>query len=844
MANWAKRWEEIIARVRRPSRYLGLEPNTEPAVPFEGAALRVCLVFPDLYEVGMSHLGLLILYLILSQRKDFFVDRAYAPARDLEELLRKERLPLLSLRAKRPLREFDLVGISYPYELCATNIVNILDLSGIPIWAKDRGEEDPFILGGGSAANNPEPVADFYDAIIIGEGEEAIVEVAEKVLAARKGRASRRELLEEIAKLPGLYVPSLFRPRYVGGRFEGMEPLRPGYEKIRRRIVPNLDFVPYSYRPPVPWAEIAHDRLALEISRGCTRGCRFCQASSLYRPVRERSIPRLLEMAEEGLSATGWDEVSFLSLSAGDYSCLTELIVAFNRRFLPERVALSLPSLRVGSLNETIIEEIKKVRKPGFTMAPEAGTERLRRVINKDISEKALFETAKTVFEAGWRHLKLYFMIGLPTETPEDLEGIVRLARRLTKVAGKEGPQVNVSVSTFVPKPHTAFQWERQIGLEETKARLSFLRSRLKGRKLRFKWHKPEQSFLEGVFSRGDRRLSALVFEAFRRGARLDGWSDEFCFEAWLSAAKDLGFDLSSYLRERSLEEPLPWDHIDLGLAKNFLLEERKKSLQEETSPDCRFGRCLKCGVCDFKEIKNLLAKDCKVPEIRPSERKEEGRFTYRLVYQKRGFARFLSQLEVMRAFHRAVRRASLPVAFSEGFHPLPRISFAKALPVGVESLFEVAALELVKRLAPEEIQERLNAELPWELSLNKVEPSSPERALELPEEMVYEIKLPEPISEEKIKNFLSRRSVTIRVRRGQKTKEIEIRPYVLSITRQDPHTLLIVLFEPRQGGVRAEEVVAAILGKSPVDLPPLEILKLGPSKPFEETFQGFFDKP
>ena len=831
MKDWEKRWEEILARVRRPSRYLGRELNTEAKIPFEEASLRVCLVFPDLYEIGMSHIGLLILYLILREQEGYFVDRAYAPARDLEALLREEKVPLLSLTAKRPLKDFDLVGISYPYELCATNIVNILTLSGIPVLAKDRGEEDPLILGGGSAVANPEPVAPFYDALIIGEAEEAILEVAARVCAAKGARASRRELLEALSELPGLYVPSFFEPVYERGRFLGLTPLKPGYERIRRRVVPELDRVPYPYRPPVPWAEIAHDRLALEISRGCTRGCRFCQASSIYRPVRERSIKRLLSLAEEGLAATGWDEVSFLSLSAGDYSCLTELIVSFNRRFLPEKVAVSLPSLRVGSLNETIIEEIRRVRKTGFTLAPEAGTERLRRVINKDISEEALFETARTVFEAGWRHLKLYFMIGLPTETPEDLEGIVSLARRLSRVKGRDGPQVNVSVSTFVPKPHTAFQWEEQIGLEETRARLSFLRERLKGRRLKFKWHKPEQSFLEGVFSRGDRRLSALVLLAHRYGARLDGWSDELRFEAWLSAARELGLDLEAYLRARDLTEPLPWDHIDLGVKKEFLLKERERALLQEVSPDCRFARCLKCGVCDFKEVKNRLTDDCEVPEIRPPRRPREGRFTYRFVYQKRGFARFLSQLEVMRAFHRAVRRAGLPVAFSEGFHPLPKVSFAKALPVGVESLYEIGALELTKRLSPEEVKERLNEGLPPELSLKEVRLVAPDEALLAPDEVTYEIRLPVSLSPDKVSAFLSRRSVPLRVRRGRKEKVIELRPYVISLELKDEDLLILRLFEPREGGVRAEEVVAALLGLAPEELPPLKILKLPPDE-------------
>ncbi len=840
MEDFSRVFEEILTQVRRPARYLGREKNTIQR-PFEEARLRVCLVFPDLYEIGMSHLGLLILYLILSQQEDLAVDRAYAPARDLEKELRRRGLPFLSLDYRRPLKDFDLVGISYPYELCATNIVNILELAHIPVWADQRGEEDPLILGGGSAMANPEPVADFYDAIIIGEAEEAILEICAK-LKELKG-ARRLEKLKALASLPGVYVPSFFKPIYEGDSFKGIEPQLPGYEKIRRRIIPDLDEVPYPWRPPVPWAEIAHDRLALEISRGCTRGCRFCQASSLYRPVRERSLKRLLEMAEEGLSATGWDEVSFLSLSAGDYSCLTELLVTFNRRFLPERIALSLPSLRVGSLNETIIQEVKRVRKTGFTLAPEAGTERLRRVINKDISEKDLLETARTVFEAGWRHLKLYFMIGLPTETPTDLEGIVRLARQLTRVKGRQGPRVNVSVSTFVPKPHTAFQWEEQIGLEETKARLSWLREHLRGKKLRFKWHLPEQSFLEGVFSRGDRRLARLVVEAHRLGARLDAWSDEFRLALWLEAAKELELNLSSYLRERFPREVLPWEHIDLGVKKEFLLAERERALREAVSPDCRFERCLKCGVCDFRRLKNRLAKDCTPPEIHIPSLKPEGRFFYRIYYQKLSWARFLSQLELMRTFHRAVRRARLPVAFSEGFHPLPKLSFPRALPVGVESEKEVLALELTRRLGEEEIKRRLNQELPEELAVLGVETTTEEQALQVPEEVTYEIELTEPLSPASIEAFLARRSVTLKVRRGKKEKEIELRPFVLSL-EGEAYRLRLTLFEPPQGGVRAEEVVAVLFGRSPEEAPVKRIRKLSwELEPAEQPFEGLFEE-
>ncbi len=819
--------DEFLDSVRKPARYVGREVNAF-LKNWEDAEVRVCLVFPDLYELGMSHLGLHILYLLLNQQEGLLADRAYAPARDLEERLRANGKPLRSWESRRPLKDFDIVGISYPYELCATNILNILDLSQIPLWAAERGEDMPLILGGGSAVGNPEPVADFYDALIIGEAEEMIQQVVRLVRSWKEARGTKEELLLALTKLPGVYVPQFFRPRYRGQHFEALEPLLPGYEKIKRLIIADLDQVPYPWRPLVPWTEITHDRLALEISRGCTRGCRFCQASSLYRPVRERSVERLLKMAEEGLCSTGWDEVSFLSLSAGDYSCLSELLVAFNKRFLPQKIALSLPSLRVGTLSQTILEEIKRVRKTGFTIAPEAGTERLRRVINKDITEKDLFQDALRLFEAGWCQFKLYFMMGLPTETEEDLWGIVDLVRRLTRIKGRVGPQVTVSISTFVPKPHTAFQWESQLGLEQTRARQRWFQRRLRFKRVRFKWHKPEQSFLEGVFSRGDRRIGLLAYHAFKQGARLDGWSDELRFNLWLEAAKALGLDLNYYLRERRTEEPLPWDHIDLGIKKDFLLQERHRAYQAELSKDCRFEKCVGCGVCDFKEIKNTFAIIGKVPEGVSKTEVPEGSFWYRVYYKKVDWARHLSQLDLMRAFHRALRRAGLPVAFSEGFHPLARVSFPRALPVGVESLGEILALELIKKLPAEEVKTRLARELPEALGVIKVLSCLPEEALMVPEEVTYAIELKEAVSPTQVDTFLAQKGIRLKVRRGAKIKEIDLRPFVLGL-ELSKKGLLLRLFEPPQGGVRAKEVVAALFGVSPEEAPVLRIIKLPP---------------
>ncbi|MBX6422129.1 TIGR03960 family B12-binding radical SAM protein [Thermosulfurimonas sp. F29] len=798
---------ELLPRVRKPARYLDGEVNAFRK-PWEEAEVRFCLVYPDLYEIGMSHIGLLILYLILNSREGFLADRAYVPARDLERLLRERGLTLLSWEHSRPLRDFDVVGISYPYELCATNIVTVLELSGIPILAGERGEGDPLVLGGGSAMANPEPVADFYDAIVFGDGEEAIVEVAEVVREWKAARGTRRELLEALTRLPGLYVPAYFRPVYDEGRLAAVEPLKPGYERVRRRVVADLDAVVYPFRPPVPWFA-AHDRLSVEISRGCTRGCRFCQASSIYRPVRERSPERVLALAEEGLSATGYEELSLLSLSAGDYTALESLVRALYRRFGEKRVSLSLPSLRVGSLTPGLLEVLSRGRRTGLTLAPEAGTERLRRVINKDISEEELLRGAELARELGWRDLKLYFMIGLPTETEEDLEAIPALARRVRK-AGR-GLEVTVSVSTFVPKPHTPFQWERQIDLEATRERLRFLKRRTRGRGLRLKWHLPEQSFLEGVLSRGDRRLSTLILEAHRLGARLDGWSEEFRLERWLAAARNLGLDLSAYLRERDPAEVLPWEHLESGLAREFLLAERERALRGEVSPDCRFEKCLRCGVCG-KEIRNRLFSPVEDREPLPDLPASESLFWYRVIYAREGTASFLSQIEVQRVLERALRRAGVPLAFTRGFNPRPKLSFGRALPVGVASQREVFFVALSAEIPAEVFRNAFSRQLPEGFSVREVSRvPEPERE---PGEALFEAVLPGGVSPEGVERRL-RTPLTVKRSGGSRTLNLE---EWIGEWRVEGDRLRFTL-RLASGGPRPEEVAAHLLGESPEEI-------------------------
>ena len=812
--------ETFLALVEKPSRYIGGEANASGR-DRTACRLSVALAFPDAYEVGMSHLGLQILYAILNAHPHICAERVYAPWPDMEAGLRAGGLRLATLESGTPLAAFDLVGFSLQYELSYTNVLTMLDLGGIPLRARDRRDGDPVVIAGGPCAFNPLPMTPFFDALVIGEGEEVISEIASVMLAAREQGLRRAGVLERLAGLQGLFVPSLQRE---GGR-------------VRKRIVADLDRWLFPLRPVVPLMNTVHDRISLEIARGCTRGCRFCQAGMVWRPVRERNPSTLLAMAEEALRATGYDEISLLSLSSGDYSRIEPLLGELMDRYSERRVAVGLPSLRVETLGPRLIEEIRRVRKTSFTIAPEAGTQRLRDIINKGNTDADLLDTARRVFDGGWKSIKLYFMIGLPGERDEDLEGIADLAHRVMRQG--RGRQVTLGLSTMVPKPHTPFQWARQIGLEETLARQGHLRRRISNRNISFKWHDARMSLLEGLFSRGDERLAELVERAWALGARFDGWSDLFLFDRWEEALRGSDIRLEEYLRERGLEEPLPWEVVDAGLDRDFLLAEHEKYLRGEQTPDCRREGCRNCGVCDgslvvIREASDLPAVPSQGGREAPAAFGAPAVTRWRVGFAKTGLTRFLSHLEVASALTRALRRSGLSLRYSEGFHPHPRISFAFATAVGMESHEEFADLQLEGEIADvEKTVERINAALPRGLAVRRIErvPDGDPSLTKIVRGFGYRVFLPPETCveglEERISRFLSLPSLIVEREGKGKVSRRDVRPYVEGIALdRETGTLEMTLrfFDGRTA--RPSEILGHALGLEGEIIRKLRIVK------------------
>ena len=604
--NLSDRIDELLIQVEKPVRYVGGEFGSieKDASQVE---VRYAFLFPDTYEVGMSHLGMKILYHTINKRPDAWCERVFAPWVDMEEQMRSHQIPLFALESRTPISEFDLLGITLQYEMSFSNILNCLDLAGIALHADER-TEGPFVICGGPCAFNPEPLAPFVDLFVLGDGEKSTHDTIDVYKAWKRSGLPRSEYLKMAAQIPGVYVPSLHEVAYnPDGTISSVRP-KPGSgvkPVIFKALVNDLTPADYPEQLIVPYGEVVHNRIMLEIFRGCTRGCRFCQAGMIYRPVRERSMDRLLELAEKLVNATGYDEISLMSLSSGDYSCLPELAHEMVSKFIEKRVAVSLPSLRIDSVLKDTLKETQRVKKTSLTLAPEAGTQRLRDVINKGVTEENLMDTVRDAFEQGWSSVKLYFMLGLPTETDEDVDGIADLARKVTQVyfslpKGQRAPglRVTVSASVFVPKPFTPFQWAAQDTMErviEKQQRLKAALSKIKG--VDFKYHAPQLSFLEATFARGDRRMAQVLERAWKLGCRFDGWSDQFDFEKWMQAFEECGVDPAFYAnRPRNLNEVMPWDHLDCGVEKRFLLSEWDKAQKAQVTRDCRQG-CVGCGM-------------------------------------------------------------------------------------------------------------------------------------------------------------------------------------------------------------------------------------------------------
>lgn len=618
--------ERLMPGVQRPARYAGGELN-QVVKDWDRVPLRVALAFPDMYELGMSNLGLAILYDIVNQQPDALAERVYSPWPDMEAALRQAGLPLFSLETRHPLGEFDILGLSLPYETLYTNALNMLDLAGIPLLAADRGPDDPLVIAGGHACYNPEPVAPFLDAVVLGEGEEVILEILDCVRQWKGSGSSREDLHRRLAGLWGVYVPSLYRAHYRDdGTLAQVEALTPEAKlPVTKRIVPRLP--PPLTRFLVPYLDITHNRIPIEIMRGCTRGCRFCQAGMITRPVRERSVDEVLEAIEQALAQTGFEQIGLLSLSSSDYDEILPLVQQVAERFADRHLDLSLPSLRIETFSVELMDLLQgSSHRGGFTLAPEAATERMREIINKPVSTEQLLETARAIYARGWHTIKLYFMIGHPSETLEDVQAIADLCKAVLEqgrqiIGGRA--KVTAGVSTFIPKPHTPFQWVPCDTLEQIEAKQMLLKRQLRGRGLKLNWNNPRETMLEAWLSRGDRRMAEVVYRAWKLGARFDAWSEHFNEAAWRQAFEEAGLDPAFYThRERPIDETLPWDHLDAAVRKPFLTEDYLWSLQGKTRVDCR-ERCFACGILPrFAELRRAHPGEVwECPEVRSPSR-------------------------------------------------------------------------------------------------------------------------------------------------------------------------------------------------------------------------------
>ena len=827
----------ILRYVSKPARYVGGELNVVKKDP-QAQSVRVCLAFPDVYEIGQSYMGFHILYHILNNRPGTLCERTFAPWPDMENIMHKENIPLWSLESFLPVASFDVVGFTLQYELHYTTVLNMLDLAGIPVRADKRDEHHPLILGGGTCCVNPEPMTDFFDAFLIGDGEEAFPEMLTVIEEGKKKSLSRKALLKNLTRVEGVYVPSLYRPVHNDdGVFTGMEPVGDDVPfPVRARFVEELKPEYYPDKPLVPLCEIVHDRLSIEIMRGCSRGCRFCNGGMLYRPKRVRPAGEVVDQIVRGLRATGWDEVSLVSLSTTDYPEIKGVITRLGTSLSGKLVSVSLSSLRADNFSLSIAETVAGGRKTGLTFAVEAGTQRLRDVINKNLTEDQLIQTVEHALGNGWKGIKLYFMIGLPTETRDDVIAIADLLNRLGAILHKHhGRRINVTVSPFSPKPLTPFQWETQDSVAVLREKVALIKNHVTSRGVVIKDFQPFLSMLECRLARGGRVYGNIIYDAWKQGSRLDGWSEHFHEDIWRSVLESAGVNVGESMAGIDPGAILPWGHLRYGVDEEYLLRERERASKGETTDDCA-RKCHRCGPYETfcsaqrkKELDESVQKSAE-PEAGFGRKKKalEGKVklpvisgtNFRIRYGKKDEARFIGHLDVVRMFDRTLRRADIPVAYSQGYHPHQKLSFGPPLPLGMRSIAEYIDITLSSPFP--HIEEALQRELPRGIDLLGVR-GIPERTESLTKcisqaEYFIRCEVSDSIAD-MITSIL--RNDTLSVVRESKhgVKTVPVRGGIISITTEaNSSGIMMLLSLDQMNAVKPLEVMNLIFGDNTPD--------------------------
>lgn len=796
--------EQILLDVQKPAQYIGGELNSVMKDKSK-VDCRLAFCFPDKYEVGMSHLGMKILYSLYNLRENWWCERVFAPDADMEQLMREKNIPLYGLESLDPIKDFDFVLFTLQYEMSYTAILNMLDLAGLPVRAKDRTGLSPIVAAGGPCACNPEPIADFIDLFIIGEGEEVNIEITDLYMQAKKEGWSKQQYLKEAAKIGGVYVPSLYDVSY--NEDNTIKAVTPNCEtapvKVKKRIIADLDKVFYPDKFVVPFINIVHDRAMLEVQRGCLRGCRFCQAGFIYRPLRDKHYDTLNKDAHGLCDTSGYEELSLTSLSTSDYKEIEPLLDDLLNWTTDEKVSLSLPSLRVDNFSKELMEKVSRLKKSGLTFAPEAGTQRLRDVINKNVTEEELMNTCRTAFEGGYTSVKLYFMMGLPTETMEDIEGIANLAQKVVDLyyslpTRPKGRAVSVSISCacFVPKPFTPFEFEAQDSMELLREKQKHLLASVKSKKISVSYHDADVSFIEAVLAKGDRRLGDVIEAVWKKGSRLDGWYEYFNPQRWYDAMAELQIDPAFYAnRRREYDEVMPWDHLDFCVSKNFLIRENKLARENVTTPQCR-EKCSGCGAsqliqgecCSDKVVyeREVLPIEPPRPKVDPALLLEQPQ-KVRLFFTKLDRAKYISHLDMNRCMSRALKRSGLPVWYTGGFNPHMYLTFPLPLSLGCESVYECVDLKMTQKVDFDTIAQKVNACLPPDIQVIAAgEQKMDQKEIAWAD---YEICFDAQYGlKEKLESFFNQDEIKVIKKTKKGEKEIDLKPHfsLLSMEEKD----------------------------------------------------------